>query len=181
MRPKLTYSLNGACHPETVSRSWQARAAQHRHALLSQARAKCGKPRMAPFEPPQVRPVARASANAARAVISGVALDRAAGAPASGAGPGHMRCPPWPSHGCYAARACMTAAVAVLKSPASIQLQGGVRSPSAARPCRLCALWHVCRETRLWATSRPRAHRTAAAQGSLCAQECPKRVRRPRR
>jgi hypothetical protein len=136
---------------------------------------------MAPLEPPGMRPLARASSNAARAAISGVAPDRAAGAPRRWRRARPHALPSWPSHGCSAARACMTAAVALRKSPAAKQLQGGVRPPSAARPWRLCALWHVCREPPLWATSRPRGHRAAAAQGSLCAQECPKRVRPPRR
>jgi len=54
----------------------------------------------------------------------------------------------------------------------------------------LCALWQVCSEPMPLATSRPRGHRAAAAQGSLCAWErltrcmqglSPARARRARR
>jgi hypothetical protein len=98
----------------------------------------------------------------------------------NGTRPGHMHCPPCPSHGCSAARARMSAASAQLTATASKQ-QARVPSPSAARPCRLCALWRVCRQPPLWATPRPRGRRMAAAQGSLCTQDCPRRVRPPRR
>ena len=71
----------GAFHPRIDPCSWQTRAAQHEDAFRSQARAKCGRPGMASFQPSQARPVARASAHAARAMICEVAPDHAAGAP----------------------------------------------------------------------------------------------------
>jgi hypothetical protein len=110
--------------------------------MRSQAHAKCGRPRMAPSEPLQVRLVARASANAARAVITGVASGRAAGALVSHAGPGHMRCPPWPPHGCSAPRACMTAAAAVLKSPdlTSCRVGCACRRPLGLAACARCGM-----------------------------------------
>jgi len=100
---------------------------------------------------------------------------------ASGTGPGHHALR-WLSV-TWVLRCARTfdAAVAQLTAPASKQLQGRDPPPSAARPCCLSALWHVCRQPPLWATSRPRGHRTAAAQGSLCTQDCPRRVRPPRR
>ncbi len=84
----------------------------------------------------------------------------------------------------------MTAASARLTSPAPEHVQGRVPALSVARPCRLCALWQVCSEPMPLATSRPRGHRAAAAQGSLCAWErltrcmqglSPARARRARR
>ena len=88
-------SLKGAIHSKTDPCSWQARAAQHKTAFRSKAHAKCGRHRMAPFQPRRMRKHRRRTRHDLRNCTRSCCRRTSAGTQCQAT----MHCPPWPSHG----------------------------------------------------------------------------------